>query len=133
MDRLKGVCRSAVVLAALVLVVSVAGAFADGVHGDHDGTFVRYDSSRTWFNPTSYSHDGWSFGKTDSNRVFKDVDGRWSKNWSGDTYDGWSGKTYSDVQKNSSDPTATPEPGTVLLLGMGVLLCFTVRRRAMQV
>ena len=125
MDKVKGVCRSAAVLAALVLVFSVAGAFADGVHGDHDGTFVKHDSFKTWFNPTYNSYDSWNFDKKDwkDGKDFKGFDESWSKNWCDKNY-------FKDNDK-SCRSTATPEPGTLLLLGMGVILV-SIRRRATQ-
>jgi hypothetical protein len=131
MDRMNMVLRSCGMLMAFVLVLGVSGAFADGIGRDYDhgrGSLIKSEPVGTSWSSTRFadlplvvgSQRDEIFGRTNGLRY-----GEWF--W-------FNLKDFRDKDTGggpSGDPTtATPEPGTFLLLanGLGFLL-FSRRRR----
>jgi PEP-CTERM motif len=122
--KVQSVFRSLSLLAVLVLVLGVAGAFADGItSGRHDGTLVTSDAIHA-LTPVAAWHTDFAFGRTDqSNGIRSGYLLRMS------LLDG----PTRDLAGLPPPSTATPEPGTVFMLiaGIGIVL-FGLRRRATQ-
>lgn len=119
------VVRTVSLLAVLVLVLGVAGAFADGVTSSrHDDSLITRNTFHS-LNPTADSHVGFaleSAGRSDGIRQGYLL--RMSL----------LGNPKSNLISNPPPPpTSTPEPGTLLMLaaGLGVLV-FGWRQRASQ-
>jgi hypothetical protein len=135
MDKVTAVVRSAAVIVALVLVVAVTGAFADGVAGGHHyGAFIESDFHMT-FNPIAASHVNLTSDQDGGSWRFSGLrDGYWLRGWKKDAFsdndDAWS---WSDPSGPTDPVSATPEPGTLLLLAAGIgFLLFMGRRTAFQ-
>jgi PEP-CTERM motif len=145
MDKLnlKLVIRTVVVLVTLVFALAVAGASADGVRGDHnDGNWTHFYTANTSFNSFSTIHSDWNFGGFYRESGLRD--GFWFKSWdegnSWSKYDFWTKDILwtkdsepndsSWCDPNSPGPTATPEPGTLGLLALGMTALFFMGRRS---
>lgn len=119
----KKLVQSAVILAALVLVGAVAGAFADGVPAPHQAALLN--SQALQLNPVAASHADLTLG----NHGNHDPSNGLRKGYL--LHASVMGDDDAD-DSSSDDPTTTPEPGTALLLLVGVGLLFFTRRRAFE-
>lgn len=117
--------RTASVLVVLVLVLGVAGAFADGVSSSrHDDSLTAVNTFHP-LNPNADSHVGLALeGAGHSNGVRQGYLLRMSL----------LGDPKSDlVSVPPPPPTSTPEPGTLLMLAAGLgVLAVGWRQRASQ-
>jgi hypothetical protein len=140
MDNFKMVVRAVLVVVALVFVLAVAGASADGIQGDNNGGYGFHPYVvNTSFDSFSTIRADWSFDG-DFARYSGLRDGFWLKSW--DKSDFWTKDDLwikDNFQPNDSawcDPnptSASPEPGTVVLLALGMAaLFFMGRRRVFQ-
>ncbi|HTU33721.1 MAG TPA: PEP-CTERM sorting domain-containing protein [Candidatus Acidoferrum sp.] len=118
------VVRTVSMLAVLVLVLGVAGAFADGVTPSrHDDSLITSNTFHS-LSPTADSHVGFAVESArPSNGIRQGYLLRMSL----------LGNPKSDLVSNPPPPTSTPEPGTLLMLaaGLGVLVVGW-RQRASQ-
>jgi hypothetical protein len=124
MDNIKMAARAAVMVVGLVFVVAVAGASADGVRGTKGGdALIHFSTFQTSF---SSVHSDWNFDWNSGTERFDGIrGGYWLKD---------ADYTSNDSSWCSPDPTAaSPEPGTLLLLAIGMAgLFFMGRRNAFQ-
>lgn len=135
MDRVRMAARGLMIAAALMFVVVVAGASADGFHGNHDDGDHTAFTVHT-FDSFNVPHSDWS-SDFDNNNGFERFDsirdGFWLKGWKTDSFFS-NNKVWCDSATPSTSPTpSAPEPAAVLLLAMGVAgLFFLDRRKALQ-